>query len=48
MYPMYLDSLCLGGGGPMLGLAFLKLVRGLPQIAPCLEHICAGGGGGVM
>ena len=29
----------------MLGLAFIKLVRGLPQIAPCLEHICAGGGG---
>ena len=23
-----------------------KLVRGLPQIAPCLEHIFAGGGGG--
>ena len=22
------------------------LVRGLPQIAPCLEHVCAGGGGG--
>ena len=29
----------------MLGFAF-KLVRGSPQIAPCLEHICAGGGGG--
>ena len=28
----------------MLGFAF-KLFRGLPQIAPCLEHICAGGGG---
>ena len=25
----------------------LKLVRGLPRIAPCLEHICAGGGGDV-
>ena len=28
----------------MLGFAFLKLVKGLPQFAPCLEHICAGGG----
>ena len=22
-------------------------VRGFPSIAPCLEHICAGGGGSV-
>ena len=29
----------------VLGLTpFLKLVRGLPRIAPCLEHICAEGG----
>ena len=28
----------------MLGFAF-KLVRNSPQVAPCLEHICAGGGG---
>ena len=31
----------------MLGFAFLKIVRGLPQFYPCLEHICAGGGGNV-
>ena len=31
---------------PLLGSNF-KLVKGLPQIAPCLEHICAGGGGNV-
>ena len=30
----------------MLGFAF-KLVRNSPQVAPCLEHICAGGGGKV-
>ena len=29
----------------MLGFA-CKLVRNSPQVAPCLEHICAGGGGG--
>ena len=29
----------------MWGFAYLKLVRGLPQFSPCLEHICAGGGG---
>ena len=29
----------------LLGLTpFLKLVRGVPRIAPCLEHICAEGG----
>ena len=44
MYAMYLDSFCLGG--PNVGVCFFKLVRGLPQFAPCLEHICAGGGGG--
>ena len=32
----------------MLGFAFLKLVRGLPQFASCLEHICAGGGNVVI
>ena len=30
---------------PLLGSNF-KSIRGLPQFAPCLEHICAGGGGG--
>ena len=29
----------------MLGLA-CHAVRGFPSIAPCLEHVCAGGGGG--
>ena len=24
-----------------------QAVRGFPTIAPCLEHICAGGGGSV-
>ena len=29
----------------MLGFA-CHVVRGVPSIAPCLEHVCAGGGGG--
>ena len=29
----------------MLGFA-CHAVRGFPSIAPCLEHVCAGGGGG--
>ena len=28
----------------MLGFA-CHAVRGFPSIAPCLEHVCAGGGG---
>ena len=28
----------------MLGLACQVVERGFPQIAPCLEHVCAGGG----
>ena len=28
----------------MLGFA-CHVVRGVPSIAPCLEHVCAGGGG---
>ena len=31
----------------MLGLACQVVEVFLPQIAPCLEHICAGGGGSV-
>ena len=30
---------------PMLGFA-CRAVRGFPSIAPCLEHVCAGGGRG--
>ena len=30
----------------MLGFA-CHVVRGFPSIAPCLEHVCAGGGGSV-
>ena len=30
----------------MLGCT-CQAVRGLPTFAPCLEHICAGGGGSV-
>ena len=29
----------------MLGFT-CRAVRGFPSIAPCLEHLCAGGGGG--
>ena len=29
----------------MLGLTSQE-VRGFPTFAPCLEHVCAGGGGG--
>ena len=29
----------------MLGFA-CQAVRGFPTFAPCLEHVCAGGGGG--
>ena len=29
----------------MLGYTY-QAVRGFPTFAPCLEHICAGGGGG--
>ena len=44
MHAMYI-SFCSG--------CFFKLARGLPQIAPCLEHVCVcvwvcvGGGGNV-
>ena len=31
----------------MLGCT-CQAVRGLPTFAPCLENICAGGGGDVM
>ena len=31
----------------MLGCT-CQVVRGFPTFAPCLEHICAGGGGGVV
>ena len=30
--------------GSMLGFA-CQVVRGLSAFAPCLEHVCAGGGG---
>ena len=29
----------------MLGFT-CQAVRGFPSFAPCLEHVCAGGGGG--
>ena len=30
----------------MLGFTILSQSGFVPQIAPCLEHVCAGGGGG--
>ena len=38
-----LDSFSLVAA--MLGCT-CQVVRGFPAFAPCLEHICAGGGGG--
>ena len=36
---------CLDLVASMLGFA-CHAVRGFPSIAPCLEQVCAGGGGG--
>ena len=33
------------GDAPMLGFT-CQAVRGFPSFAPCLEHVCIGGGGG--
>ena len=38
-----LDSFCSGGLNVGVGLSSSK--GGFPQIAPWLEHFCAGGGG---
>ena len=41
--PGILDSFC--SGGLNVGAGLLSQLGVLPQIAPCLEHVCAGGGG---
>ena len=45
VFGVWLDSLFLVAS--MLGFT-CQVVRGFQTFAPCLEHVCAGGGGGVV
>ena len=44
IYDVYGGCLEFLSVASMLGFA-CHAVRGFPSIAPCLEHVCAGGGG---